>query len=36
MAIGKYDIAVQHAREAALQTDLQTMRSAIDNYTMIE
>jgi|SRR5258708_38949790 len=34
MAIGKYDIAVQHAREAALKTDLQTMRSAIDNYTM--
>jgi len=34
MAIGKYDIAVQHAREAALKTDLQTMRSAIDNYIM--
>jgi len=34
MAIGRYDIAVQHAREAALKTDLQTMRSAIDNYTM--
>ena len=34
MAIGRYDIAVQRAREAALKTSLQTMRSAIDNYTM--
>jgi len=34
MAIGRYDLAVQHAREAALKTNLQTMRNAIDNYTM--
>jgi len=34
MAIGRYDLAVQRAREAALHTDLQTMRGAIDNYTM--
>jgi len=34
MAIGRYDIAVQHAREAALKTNLQTMRNAIDNFTM--
>ena len=34
MAIGRYDLAVQRAREAALLTDLQTMRNAIDNYTM--
>jgi len=34
MAIGRYDRAVQRAREAALKTDLQTMRNAIDNYTM--
>jgi len=34
MAIGRYDLAVQRAREAALHTDLQTMRNAIDNYTM--
>jgi len=34
MAIGRYDLAVQHAREAALKTNLQTMRNAIDNFTM--
>ena len=34
MAIGRYDLAVQRAREAALHTDLQTMRNAIDNFTM--
>ena len=34
MAIGRYDRAVQRAREAALKTDLQTMRGSIDNYTM--
>ena len=34
MAIGRYDLAVQRAREAALHTDLQTMRNAIDNYTL--
>jgi len=25
---------VKHAREAALKEDLQTMRTAIDSYTM--
>ena len=34
MAVGQYGKAVQHAREAALHTDLQTMREAIDNYTL--
>ncbi|HWZ98781.1 MAG TPA: prepilin-type N-terminal cleavage/methylation domain-containing protein [Candidatus Dormibacteraeota bacterium] len=34
MAAGRYDKSVQHAREAALHTDLQTMRNAIDNYTL--
>jgi general secretion pathway protein G len=34
MAAGRYDRTVQHARETALKTDLQTMRIAIDNYTM--
>jgi len=34
MAIGAYERAVQRAREAALHTDLQTMRNAIDNFTM--
>ena len=34
MAIGRYDLAVQRAKEAALKTDLQTMRNAIDNFTM--
>src|SRR5947207_16000203 len=34
MAIGRYDLAVQRAREAALKTNLQTMRNAIDNFTM--
>jgi general secretion pathway protein G len=34
MAAGRYDRTVQHARETALKTDLQTMRTAIDNYTM--
>jgi|SRR5438128_2547420 len=34
MAAGRYDKSVQRAREAALHTDLQTMRQAIDNYTL--
>lgn len=34
MAVGRYDRAVQRSREAALKTDLQTMRSAIDNFTL--
>ena len=34
MAVGQYGKTVQHAREAALHTDLQTMREAIDNYTL--
>jgi len=34
MAAGQYGKTVQHAREAALHTDLQTMRQAIDNYTL--
>jgi len=34
MAAGRYDRTVQRARETALHTDLQTMRTAIDNYTM--
>ncbi|HLZ14256.1 MAG TPA: prepilin-type N-terminal cleavage/methylation domain-containing protein [Candidatus Acidoferrum sp.] len=34
MAVGRYDLAVQRAREAALHTDLQTMRNAIDNFTL--
>ena len=34
MAVGQYRRTVQRAREAALHTDLQTMRQAIDNYTL--
>ena len=34
LAAGRYDRTVQRAREAALHTDLQTMRNAIDNFTM--
>jgi len=34
MAVGMYQKSVQRAREAVLQEDLQTMRTAIDNYTM--
>src|SRR3974377_471934 len=29
-----YDKVVWHARETALKQDLQTMRQAIDNYTL--
>jgi general secretion pathway protein G len=34
MAAGIYSKTVQHARESVLKKDLQTMREAIDNYTM--
>ena len=34
MAVSQYTGAVKHAREAALKEDLQTMRTAIDSYTM--
>ena len=34
MAAIRYDRSVQRARETALKTDLQTMRTAIDNYTL--
>jgi general secretion pathway protein G len=34
MAAMRYDRSVQHAREAALKTDLKVMREAIDNYTL--
>jgi general secretion pathway protein G len=34
LAIPSYVAAVKHAREAVLREDLQTMRMAIDSYTM--
>jgi general secretion pathway protein G len=34
MAAGIYTKTVQHARESVLMKDLQTMREAIDNYTL--
>ena len=34
MAAIVYDKTVKHAREAVLKQDLQTMRQAIDNYTL--
>lgn len=34
MAIPRFVGAVRHAREAALKEDLQTLRTAIDTYTM--
>ena len=34
MAIPRYATTIRHAREAVLKTDLQTMRAAIDSYTM--
>ena len=34
LAIPRFVGAVKHAREAALKEDLQTMRTAIDTYTM--
>jgi len=34
MAAGIYTHTVEHARESVLKKDLQTMREAIDNYTL--
>ena len=34
VAVPRYTAAVRQAREAVLKTDLQTMRAAIDSYTM--
>jgi len=34
MAAVIYDKTIQHARESVLRQDLQTMRQAIDNYTL--
>src|SRR5208283_5801438 len=34
LAIPRYATTIKLAREAALKEDLQTMRSAIDSYTM--
>jgi len=34
MAIPSFVVAIRHAREAVLKEDLQTMRAAIDSYTM--
>ena len=34
MAAGIYSRTIQHARESVLRKDLQTMREAIDNYTL--
>jgi general secretion pathway protein G len=34
LAIPRFTGAIKHAREAALKEDLQTMRTAIDTYTM--
>jgi general secretion pathway protein G len=34
LAIPAFKGALRHAREAVLKTDLQTMRAAIDSYTM--
>jgi general secretion pathway protein G len=34
LAIPSYIAAVKHARESVLREDLQTMRAAIDSYTM--
>jgi general secretion pathway protein G len=34
LAIPRFEAAVRHAREAVLKEDLQTMRAAIDSYTM--
>ena len=34
IAVGSYRHSVQHAREAALKSDLQTIRQAIEQYTL--
>jgi general secretion pathway protein G len=34
MSVGLYEQSIRRAREAVLKKDLQTMREAIDNYTL--
>jgi general secretion pathway protein G len=34
IAAGRYQMTIQHSREAVLRHDLQVMREAIDNYTL--
>jgi general secretion pathway protein G len=34
LAIPRYATTIRHAREAVLKSDLQTMRAAIDSFTM--
>jgi len=34
IAAVRYDKVVQHSKEAALKTDLRSIRDAIDNYTL--
>jgi general secretion pathway protein G len=34
MAAGRYDRSITHAKEAVLKQDLQTMRSAIQQFTL--
>ena len=34
LAVPRYTAALRQARESVLKTDLQTMRAAIDSYTM--
>jgi general secretion pathway protein G len=34
LAAGRYERSVHRAKEAALKSDLQVMRQAIDNYTL--
>lgn len=34
MAAGRYETSLKHAREAVLKQDLQTMRTAIQQYTL--
>ena len=34
LAVPSFIVAIKHAREAVLKEDLQTMRAAIDSYTM--
>lgn len=34
VAVGMYQTSLKHARETVLRKDLQTMREAIDNYTL--
>lgn len=34
LAAGRYDVTIQHSREAVLHHDLQILREAIDNFTL--